>query len=560
MLKDRNQPCITDNRIGDKVDYLMGLERRSRTDPKAYPRTPQDEGASEAATDALRYIFEVNDFAQSRSAVFEHMLVEGLGALEVVRDGDKDKIRKIRWDRFYHDPHSMELDLSDALYFGVITWFDQSRLIGKYPEMRTLIEGTMSEALRTYTETYEDKPSGKRFVDVKRRRIQVFETYWWAREWQRAVWMRGSFLEAAAPSPYLDEYNIREHPYVAQCAYRDRDGNPYGVVKRYKDLQDEINKRRSKALHALSARRVITEQGSVENADMARIEVQKPDGFLEVAPGARFDIESSVDIGMSQFQLLTDAIQALGTTGPNAALQGMSGSISGKAKQLDQEGGSVQIGALFDQIRHLQKRTARKCWSRVKQFWTEETWIRVTDDEQKVKFVGLNVPIANGELQAEQLRQLPPEQKMAAVQQLAQDPMSQLHSGKRRNDVAEMNVDIIIDESPDAVTLQSEQFAELVKLASAGVVFPPEAYIAASGLQEQAADSGTAQGRDPEVARAAAARAADAADAAGHDGSRPRAQTGQGAARHGGSSEGHAVGADGGGQDGRRGREYPSGY
>ena len=133
-LELRNQPCITDNRIGDKVQYLMGLERRTRTDPKAYPRTPADEESAEAATDALRYIFECNDFEQSRSIVFENMMVEGTGALEVVRVGDKDKIRKIRWDRFYYDPHSMELDFSDSLYFGVITWFDDPRLLRKYPD------------------------------------------------------------------------------------------------------------------------------------------------------------------------------------------------------------------------------------------------------------------------------------------------------------------------------------------------------------------------------------------------------------------------------------------
>ena len=38
-LRARNQPPITDNRIKDKIEYLLGLERRTRTDPKAFPRT-----------------------------------------------------------------------------------------------------------------------------------------------------------------------------------------------------------------------------------------------------------------------------------------------------------------------------------------------------------------------------------------------------------------------------------------------------------------------------------------------------------------------------------------
>ena len=49
------------------------------------------------------------------------------------------------------------------------------------------------------------------------------------------------------------------------------------MVRRYKDLQDEINKRRSKALHALNARRVIADRGAVENVDKARfIDQLKP--------------------------------------------------------------------------------------------------------------------------------------------------------------------------------------------------------------------------------------------------------------------------------------------
>ncbi len=485
-LKKRKQPCITDNRLADKIQYLLGFERKIRTDPKAYPRTPKDEGGAEAATDSLRYIFDCNDFPQVRSAVFEYMLIEGVGAAEVVRDGNKDRIRKIRWDRFYSDPHSVELDYSDAQFNGIIAWFDQDRLMARYPDKRTMIEGCMTEAQRTYVDTFDDKPQTRRFFDLKRRRIQVFEHYYWSGQWMRAVFMKGGFLEEPAPSRYLDENKRPECPIYAQAAFRDRDGDPYGMVRRYRDLQDEINKRRSKALHALNARRVIADRGAVENVDKSRIEVQRPDGYVEVTPGMRFDVETSTDIGMSQFQLLQDAILALQSTGPNAALQGDSGNISGRAKQLDQEGGSIQIGALFDQIRYFQRRIARASWNRVQQFWTEETWIRVTDDEQKLKFVGLNIPVTQGEELMEKAMGmgLPPEQLHQVARELADDPMSRVPV-KRKNDVAAMHVDIMIEEAPDVATLQQEQFAELVALASAGVVFPPEVYIEASGLRNK---------------------------------------------------------------------------
>jgi hypothetical protein len=55
----------------------------------------------------------------------------------------------------------------------------------------------------------------------------------------------------------------------------------------------------------------------------------------------------------------------------------------------------------------------------------------------------------------------------------------------KRNDVAALDVDIVIDESPDFLTLQEEQFADLVTLAQAGVIFPPDVYLDASNLRNK---------------------------------------------------------------------------
>ena len=38
------QPIVIENLIQPKIDYLCGLERQTRTDPKALPRTTTHEG------------------------------------------------------------------------------------------------------------------------------------------------------------------------------------------------------------------------------------------------------------------------------------------------------------------------------------------------------------------------------------------------------------------------------------------------------------------------------------------------------------------------------------
>jgi len=75
-LKKRGQPEITINKCAEKVYLLCGLERRNRSDPKAFARTPTEEDRADAATQALRYIGDDNSIDVIRSAVYEEMLVE----------------------------------------------------------------------------------------------------------------------------------------------------------------------------------------------------------------------------------------------------------------------------------------------------------------------------------------------------------------------------------------------------------------------------------------------------------------------------------------------------
>ena len=44
VLKKRGQPPITFDRVGRKIDSLVGTVRKLRTDCKCYPNTPKGEG------------------------------------------------------------------------------------------------------------------------------------------------------------------------------------------------------------------------------------------------------------------------------------------------------------------------------------------------------------------------------------------------------------------------------------------------------------------------------------------------------------------------------------
>lgn len=491
-LKKRKQPPVIDNKIQDKCDTLMGIEQQTRTDPKAYPRTPQHEDDADAATDALRYVKDDNAFTEVTTAAFDNLIVEGLCAGEVIIEPRKGKpprvrMKRIRWDRTYYDPHSLELDYSDARYKGFFTWMDlEGEAKPLWPKKSEVLDLCFSgESISTDT-THEDKPRFAMISD-KRKRVQVFTTYFReARGWMRAVWCLGGYLEGPEPSNYEDEDGNPDCCIELQALYKDSDGNPFGAVPRWLDLQDAHNKRHSKMMHLLNTKQLHAEKGAFEDINKARAELHKPDGVIEYNPGMKSEIVTNLDMAQGQFQLMQYTDAQLSATGPNAALMGQTGDISGRAKQLDQQGGMLMTAPLANALRSWKTRMYRHAWNRIRQYWTAPMWIRVTDNEDNVRFAGLNQPSTVGELQAKKLakQKLAPEQKTAMVKQIAADPQAMQKAIE--NNVAEMDVDIIIDEAPDTVIVQSEEFEKLVRLAESGQVqIPPKALIAASQLRAQ---------------------------------------------------------------------------
>lgn len=517
-LRRRGQPEIVINRIKRKIDYLLGHERATRTDPKAYPRTQQEEGAAEAATDGLRYVCDAERFDIKRSAVWENMLIEGFGGVEVgAAENSKGEvsptITQVPWDRLFSDPHSRRPDFSDARYLGIVLWMDEEEAVERWPEAAGIISSMIDTS--SLSDTYDDRPRDGLWCDRRRRRVRVVQMYYLRQaEWHLCFFTKGGMLREPEPVPYVDEDGRSECPLILQSAYIDRDLDRYGVVREMQGPQDEINKRRSKALHLISVRQTVGEMGAVADIPAMKRELAKPDGHVEVAPGMRFEKLDTSDMAAAQFNLLQESKNEIDLIGPNAAMTGKDDkSPSGRAILASQQGGTIELGPLTDGLRQWQWRVYRQVWNRIKQFWQEERWVRVTDDEEKLKWVGLNKPVtlreqvANDPAMAQKLDQMrsqvPPEMLGRFDADLAQQ-LDQVVDVE--NHVASMDVDISLMDAPDTVTLAAEQFDQLAQMAGNGVPIPPEILIEASSLRNKKAllERLKGGGEDPAVAQARA--------------------------------------------------------
>jgi hypothetical protein len=136
VLEKRGQAPSIDNRIKTKVDYLVGFEKQQRIEPKALPRTPKHEtdadGATQGfATSRMRRITvpsvpasgatcwlrapAASGFMSSRRSTRPLDQQGMMASTAMTPPQEMDiKIAKVAWDRMFADPHSSELDYSDA--------------------------------------------------------------------------------------------------------------------------------------------------------------------------------------------------------------------------------------------------------------------------------------------------------------------------------------------------------------------------------------------------------------------------------------------------------------
>jgi len=485
VLKKRKQPVITINRIKRKVDAMVGIEQRGRVDPRAHPRNPQDEQSADAATKALVYVDDDTRFDQKRSLAFENVLIEGYGGAEIVVEERRGKpeivINRLRWEEIFFDPHSREKDFSDAAFMGCVKWLTldaaKSRFAPIYQgeDLEEMLDQTLGLATGT---TFDDRPAtnASRWADKQQRRVMVAQMYYMKDgEWRLSIFCGGGVLYDET-SPYRDEDGKPCCAMQLFSAYVDRENQRYGVVRDMISAQDEINKRRSKLLHQLNSRQTVGVKGAVDSVAEMKRQLALPDGHIDLnmeafedaaRAGVRpFEVLPQTDQVAGQAQLLQEAKSEIDMLGPNASLLGqLSGDQSGRAIMAQQQAGFAELAPVYDALRDWTLRVYRAIWARIKQFWTEERWVRVTDDMGAAQFVGLN--------------------RIVGKQVVAGPGGVPMIAPMVENNVAEMDLDILIEDMPDVMTLKAEEFAQLADMVSKGVPIPPEALIEASSLRNK---------------------------------------------------------------------------
>jgi hypothetical protein len=262
------------------------------------------------------------------------------------------------------------------------------------------------------------------------------------------------------------------------------------------DTQDSVNKRKSKALHLATVKQTFGTEGSLSSMTtrQLRSELAKPDGHVPLAPGVewgkQFGVIDSTTNFQEQLELLKEDLNALDLQGPNASQQGKGPQDqSGRAILAQQQGGEAEIGPLLDALRDGDREVYEKTWRRIRQGWTGEEWIRITDDQRNVRFVGLNKYARRPILDPMTGQpQIDPQTGQPAMQVVI-DP----HTGQpviEENDIGKLGVDITVADAPKAGQLRGEAFQTLAQMTKfvpqLAQEIPPKGWIKLSGIDTAA--------------------------------------------------------------------------
>lgn len=449
----RGQAPIVFNHIAPAVNWLLGSQKRTRTDYRVIGRTEEDNASAQTKTQLLKYLSDVNNVATEDSRVFKDAVVVGLGWQEVgVQYGDDEEeiyCRYESWRNILHDSRSQRDDLRDARYIFRMKMLDvdvATMLFQVAPErVEAVIKAAALNSVRFGATTniedevmadIEDGYFGHghnvraTYLTNIRPRVRVIEC--WYRKPEMVKEFRGgplnrkpfdrdnlehiAMLRAGAsviervkmkvyvafmtstgmlyhgPSPY--EHN--RMPFVPVWGnLRGRDRMPYGLVRGMRDIQEDLNKRASKALHILSTNKTIMDTDTLPEGvtvDDYLEEVAQPDAVIVKNPNTTLEINADRELAPAHLDLMRiDAQMIQSASGVTDELLGRTtNAVSGAAITARQEQGSLQTSIYFDNMRAARQTRGELMLALIEQWMDEPKVARITNDKGKAEFIRLN--------------------------------------------------------------------------------------------------------------------------------------------------------------------------
>lgn len=446
VLEARGQAPIVFNLIQTTINWVLGSQRRATVDYKILPRRKEGLETAQRKDELLRHLRDENHTNDQNALAFADAVKVGIGWLETGEgdptDGPIVFDRHESWRNMLWDSRCTRMDLSDARYVTRSKWLDLDTASALWPgraglldisrESRIMLSGLSDYADEAMDSVEDDSRSSSGFTSGGydlRQRIRVIEM--WFRRPVKVQVMRGGQFQGELFDPWSEGHwwelesgaaslitrprevmhvalmtekgllEVRQSPYrhnrfpfTPIWGYRrGRDGMPYGMIRGLRDIQRDLNKRASKALHHLSTVRVHVEEGAVDDIEELRNEAGRPDAVILHRPGKPAPVvENGADVAQAHINLMQIDAQMIqqvgGVTDENLGRK--TNATSGKAITARQDQGALATSMFFDNLRFALSLHGEKKLVNIEQFYTDRQTFRITDSRGNPQYVEIN--------------------------------------------------------------------------------------------------------------------------------------------------------------------------
>lgn len=452
-LRERGQTPLVFNVTATTVDWVIGTEKRARTDFKVLPRRKEDDQPAQRKSELLKHLSDVNHSTFGVSRAFEDAAKVGVGWMGDGYQGDDDGeplfSRYESWRNILWDSSASEQCLKDARYLFRSKWVDLDVACATFPKRKALLARSVDHAdtsafMDGYGDEVMDGPEienqGKglhaiatsdHVTGYQRQRVRIIEAWFmmpvsvdrisggtfagelfdgFSRGHVEAIQEGdGEIVQKPAMRMYVALFTTAGMLWLSPSPYRHnrlpftpiwnkrrgRDGMPYGLVRNIRDIQIDINKRASKALHILSTNKVIMDEDALPEATTLEEfteEVNRPDSVLLKRRGTEMKLNVDRDLSQWQLEMMSRNISMIqqvgGVTDEN--LGRSTNAVSGVAIQARQEQGALATAKLLDNHWFAQQVRGEKTLANIEQFMSEEKMFRITNMRGRPEWVKVN--------------------------------------------------------------------------------------------------------------------------------------------------------------------------
>lgn len=457
IVEDRGQKAITVNRVRITINMMLGLLAAQPVDPHAKPVGKNDDDLADLGTAVAKHIWDINEGQEAQLQAYFYQTAYSFAVAYTgfyVRDRDRrsEPVQMLIPDprEVTRDPQCKRDDLTDC------RWIEWKRKLPLevaqelHPEHRDILAKMASKtegdgsSKEPYTgpidgtvpgpSSWESLSEWNLAQDVDKDAEMVTLHEIWERRWEKGslIFYRdgnveefdvnnpeqvrqmmdpevlrveqgvdipriyyhvvcGDQLLESEPSPYKHG----QFPFVWITNDLDHNNDPISEVEFLKDLQDEINHRRSKELWEMSGTQLLIDPDLLAEMGMTKEDAEahaaKPNAIWIGRAGQVQHLQKSVLPGQN-FQMMQDSkgeMQAV--SGANDDLMGYdSSSKSAVSKDVSRQQGMTLQRPREAKFKGFLKRVIVQLMALVQQAWTEEKVIRLRDEVGRDRLIAVN--------------------------------------------------------------------------------------------------------------------------------------------------------------------------